>query len=433
MRTADEIRALLHATLASTSADEAEVRYSDLRELGTRFGDNAITQNIATARESVTVDVYFGRQKGTVETLDLSRDGLAAAVARAEGVARAVPEDPELVPLPGPQVYGARPPSYFADVAELAPEQVASDVAQVVAAARAAGFVASGYFEAVAAVEAVANSKGLFGHQAHTDLRYGTTLHGPAGSGKAAANTSARAEMDVADLVQTAVANARLAQSPTAIEPGDYTVIFEPLAAAQLLAFLVFGMSAREAAEGATPFSGQVGQRLLSEKVTVGLVTDDVTLPAPVFGEAGLAVEPRSWVRNGVVTRLRHDRYWAAETGESPDPSLAPLCMAGEDRSAEELVSACPRGLLVKNLWYIRFVDQKTLLLTGMTRDGVFLVEDGQVVRSVKNLRWNESPVVFMQNVLALSHPERVAGWLPLQAPAVMSADFTFTSVTDSV
>ncbi len=433
MRTADEIRTLLDTALNATTADEAEVRYSDVRELGTRFGDNAITQNIATAREAVVVDVCFGRRKGSVETLDLSPAGLAAAVARAEEVARAVPEDPELVPLPGPQVYGPRPPSYFQDVAELAPERVADDVAQVVAAARAAGFVASGFFEAVAEVEAVANSRGLFGHQAHTDLRYGTTLHGPAGSGKAAANTSAHADLDVAALSQTAVANARLAQGPVAVEPGDYTVIFEPLAAAQLLTFLVFGMSAREAAEGATPFSGQLGQRLLADKVTIGLLTDDASLPAPVFGEAGLAVEPRIWVQNGTVKRLRHDRFWAAETGEAPDPAVAPVFMAGEDQSVEDLVAACPWGLLVKNLWYIRFVDQKTLMLTGMTRDGVFLVENGQIVRPVKNLRWNESPVAWLQNVLALSRPARVAGWMPMHAPAVMSADFTFTSVTDSV
>jgi predicted Zn-dependent protease len=133
------------------------------------------------------------------------------------------------------------------------------------------------------------------------------------------------------------------------------------------------------------------------------------------------------------VKRLFYDRYWAAQQGVEPNASWFPLFMDGEDRSVADLVSGCTRGLLVKNLWYIRFVDRKEMMLTGMTRDGLFLVEDGKVVGPVKNLRWNESPIVFLRNVVGLSRPERVGeqGWAML--PGIMSEGFTFTSTTDSV
>lgn len=210
-------------------------------------------------------------------------------------------------------------------------------------------------------------------------------------------------------------------------------MIFEPLATRGMLGFMGWVMAAREADEGSSVFSGRLGEAFLDPRVTLAMRTDDPELPAPLFGDAGLAIEPRSWIEAGVVRRLFHDRYWAAEQGTTPDAARLPLFMAGEDRSVEDLVAGCRRGLLVKNLWYIRFVDRKSLTLTGMTRDGVFLVEDGRITRPVKNLRWNESPITFLQNVVALSRAERSGGWGAMKLPGVLSEGFTFTSSTDSI
>jgi predicted Zn-dependent protease len=192
-------------------------------------------------------------------------------------------------------------------------------------------------------------------------------------------------------------------------------------------------MNARDADEGTSAFADTVGTKLMDDKVTIRLRTDDEVLPAQSFGDSGLAVEPVTWVERGVVKRLYHSRYWASVSDTSPDASRWPMFIDGDDLDVDDLVAQCDRGLLVKNMWYIRFVDRRSLILTGMTRDGVFLVEDGRVVRPVKNLRWNESPITFLQNVKALSRAERVGGWGYTKLPGILSTDFTFTSTTDSI
>jgi predicted Zn-dependent protease len=430
----DHIQELLATALAASSADEAQARWTWRRGTATRFGDNAITQNSAGESAEVVVEVAFGMRKGSATTNRVDADALRAVVARAEDIARAAPEDPEHVPWPGPQDYGERPRSWFEDTAALSPEAIADDVATVANAARAAGLVASGLFDVQASASAHANSRGLFGWQDATRVDYSTTLRGAAGSGKAAATESARARIDVAALAAEAVETAAAAQNPVAIEPGDWTVIFEPLAVRGLLGMALWTMGARDAAEGSSAFAGTLGTKLFADGIDLALRTDDPVLPAPRFGVDGLAVHATPWVENGVVRRLHHDRYWAREQGVAPDAARGPLFVAGDEtQTVDDLVAGCERGLLVKNLWYIRFVDPKTLTLTGMTRDGVFLVEDGRIVRPVKNLRWNESPLVFLANAEARSSAVRVGGWSDMRVPAIRSAGFTFSSVTDSI
>lgn len=177
-------------------------------------------------------------------------------------------------------------------------------------------------------------------------------------------------------------------------------------------------------------FAGCLGRKLLSEKVRLTTRLDDPELPARAFGQDGLPARETTWIEGGEVRRLRHDRYWADRQDTEPDPSLYPLFMDGEDRSIDDLIGLCSRGLLVKRLWYIRYVDRRQLLLTGMTRDGLFLIENGAVSDPVQNLRFNESPVVFLSNIAALSRAERIG---QVKVPGVLSEGFTFSSTTESV
>lgn len=434
MRHQDEVRQLLTSLLGRSAADEAEATYEAARTLSTRFGENAITQNSVGDDETMTLNVIFGRRRGSASTNRLDDSAaLDSLVARAEVAARQAPEDPELVALPGPQVYGPRPPRFFAATADLEPAVIADDVAQVVGAARAKGFRASGLFQTSQSVSAIANSRGLWGWDAATEADYSTTVHGPAGSGKAAQSQSAHERLDMAQLAQTAVDNAVRGQNPQPIEPGDHTVIFEPLAVHGILGFLAWALNAREADEGSSVFAGTLGQQLLHPLATLSLDIDDPELPAPTMGQHGQAVEATRWIEGGAVKRLYHDRYWAQQKGMAPDAARMPLFMAGGTGTVDDLIAGCKRGLLVKNLWYIRNVDWKSLTLTGMTRDGVFLVEDGRIVRPVSNLRWNESPISFLNNLVALSRPIRTGGWSNMKVPGALSENFTFTSVTASV
>jgi len=431
MRTQNEIKQILDSILTKVPGLETQVSYSGEKNLATRFGENSITQNMGGEVENLRILVYKGKRSGSYETNRFDDESLKRLVDIAVAMAEDSPEDPEYVPLPGPQEYLDMPEGWNDDVVELGPEAIAEDIGKVVSAAKAKGFRASGLFEAQAEVSAIANTNGLFAYDRSSDVTYSTTVHGPVGSGKAEVSRNSFGEIDIDKMVQTAITNAEMAQNPADIEPGDYTVIFEPSAMLEFFAFMAWNMGARDADEGTTVFAGKVGEKLFSDKLNISLKTDVPELPAPIFGDAGLAVEPRKWIKNGVLERLRHGRFWAEKKGVEPDPTMFPVFMEGEDNTVDDLVKKCKRGLLVKNLWYIRYVDRRELLLTGMTRDGVFLVEDGKIVKPVKNLRWNESPIVFLNNIVAMSKPERVGHYAML--PGVMSEGFTFSSKTESL
>ncbi len=430
MRTRNEVQDLLQQVLAHVSADEAIVNYAANTGLATRFGDNAITQNLSTREESLRLVVANGRRHGSSITNKTDADAIRDLVRRAEDIAAHSPEDPEYMPALGPQDYPEVPQRHFADAAALSPADLAGNIAGAVKLATGSGCIASGLATAGAGANAMATSKGLFAFDQSTGTSFSTTMHGPAGSGAATDHVKSAAELDAASIAQRALDTAVAAQDPRDIEPGDYTVVFEPKAVSDLLAFFTWSLDARDADEGTTPLAGQLGKQLLSDRVTLYTQIDDPEIPACPFGADGLPMQPTTWVENGVIKRLYHDRYWADRKGERPDAGLQPVSMAGGDGTVDDLVAQCDRGLLVKSLWYIRYVDARQLLLTGMTRDGLFLIENGKVTAPVKNLRFNESPIVFLRNVAALSAAERLGS---TRIPGVISREFTFSSTTESV
>ncbi|HHS51033.1 MAG TPA: TldD/PmbA family protein [candidate division Zixibacteria bacterium] len=431
MRTHEEIKQLLEKILAFAKPHTAQIHYSWDNSLATRFGENAITQNMSGESENVRIEIFNGLRKGSMVTNNLDNESMKKMIEIAVKMSKDAPEDPELMEILGQQEYPDTPKSFFDDVIQLTPEQVANDAKVVVEGAKAKGYKASGLFEVSANISAIANTKGLFCIEDSTNVSYSTTVHGPMGSGKGFANHSSYADLDIRKVADMALTNAEMAQNPADIEPEDYTVIFEPAAVAEMLGFLIWNMRARDADEGTTVFAGKLGQKMVSDKVNISVVIDDPEIPPAKFGEDGLPIKALPIFENGVLKNLRYDRFWAKNTGNEPVASIFPLAMKGEEQSVDDLVKKCKKGLLVKNLWYIRYVDRRELLLTGMTRDGVFLVEDGKIVGPVKNLRWNESPIVFLSNIVAMSRPERVDS--NAKIPGIMSEGFTFSSKSESL
>ena len=432
MRSESEIKQIMEKVLSKCSADESQVEYSFEGNHATRFAENAITQNMGGREEELHLTVAFGSRHCGCSTNRVDEEALDDLVERSEEGAKAAPEDPEYVPMPEPQDYPEVPQRYYDDVAAAGPHQVAEGVKHTVEVARSKDYAASGLFETKWGISAVRNSKGLYGFDNYSAVDYSTTMHGPKGSGSAWANSESMADVSPSEEAQKALETAEAAQDPRQIEPGDYTVIFEPQAVFDLLEFMAWlDMDARDADEGTTVFADKVGEKIFSEKVNLSLEIDDPDLPAPPFGDDGVAARRTQWVEDGVLRRLRHDRYWAKEKGTDPDPLMFPMFMAGGSISVDEMIADCDKGLLVKRLWYIRYVDKKQLLLTGLTRDGLFLVENGEVTGPVQNLRFNESPLVFLSNVVALGEPRRVGP--SAKIPAVMSENFTFSSKTTSV
>jgi len=431
VKTPDELRALLGHVLEKVRADHASASYGWGTDHATRFGENAITQNMGGQDEGIRLSVAFGTRHGSASTTRPTDDGIAELVRRAEANAKASPEDPEYVPPPGPQEYPETKQRFFDEVTRMTPMTLAEKVAGAVNMAKEAGYRTGGLYDYGWRCHALANSGGLFVYDRSTHAGCSLTVHGPCGSGAEASDDESVDRLDHGVVARRALQTAKSAQDPRDIEPGDYTVVFAPQAVADLLEFMFWSMDARRAEEGSTAFAGKVGEKIVSDKVTLSTKIDSDIIPCGPSGDSGLAVRPQTWIRAGVLERLQHSRYWAAEKGTDPDPNFLPGFMDGEDRSVEELVAQCESGVLVKRLWYIRFVDAKELLLTGMTRDGFFRIEKGAVADPVKNLRFNESPLVFLKNVLAMSRPERIGGGMVV--PGVMSEAFTFSSKTQSV
>ncbi|MBM3458580.1 MAG: TldD/PmbA family protein [Armatimonadetes bacterium] len=422
-------RPLLERLLTWSSANHAEASYTASTEAATRFANNAITQNVARRSATVTVRVAFGRQVGRASVTDLSEESLRACVARAEELARASGPDSEFLPLPGPQSYpqvaGFDPEAAAAD-----PAARAERIRTALGAARAAGVTAAGSCTTSSTLTAVANSAGLYHEQPLTDTQLVLTAMTADGSGWAQQSGYRLAELDPAACAARAIRKAQLSSTPRDLPPGEYPVVLEPAAAMDFFGFLAYTMDAKAAHEGRSAFSGREGTRIGAEGVTVRSQPDHPLAPICAAGEDGLPVPAVTWIRDGVLETLSYSRYWAEKSGRPFTGRPANLILDGGTASLEELIASVERGILVTRFWYIRFVDPMQLLLTGMTRDGLFWIEEGQVRHGLKNLRFNDSPLRALERVEARSPVARGGRYSPTCMPAMRLGSFQFSSST---
>jgi predicted Zn-dependent protease len=429
MRAEKEVRELMEKVLGLVTAPEAVVTYAEDRVIATRFGNNAITQNKSGGDSSLSLSVARGTRHGGSATNRLDEGGLRELVERAEGVAADCPEDPEYVPPAEPCEYPTIAQPFYESTERTDPEDVAGMIGTCVEKAAAMKMRAAGTFEATTFARAIANSNGLYCYDNGTFAEFGMTVHTGEGTGKASACSENIARIDAGALADEAIATADANRGQADPEPGDYTVVLSPYAVSELLEFLFFDLDAREADEGVNAFAGRVGSKLFDERVRIYSPLDDPEAPPPLFGDGGLPARETVWIESGRLERLRHNRFWAQEKGTEPDPHMFPVKMDGEDRGFDELVAMCDKGLLVNRLWYIRYVDQREMLLTGMTRDGTFLIENGKVAGPVKNMRFNESPLVVLGNVRAMSRAMRASPYA--KVPGLLIDGFTMSSTTE--
>ena len=437
-----EAQALVERVVGMSRADAVRVSVRSARETNLRFADNRISTSGATTNTTVRVQSVFGQRRASVVTNDRSDEGLRRAVARAEALARLAPEDPEYLGELGPQQY-AEVPAWADATAALSAEDRARAALGALAPARASNDITvAGFIVCGAEAAAVGSSAGLFGYHRATNANYTLTARtrDGTGSGWAGADDADWARLDFADVARRAIDKARRSRNPVAVEPGRYTVIFEPEATANLVGLLGGALQARAADEGRSAFSKPGGTRV-GERIADGRVTllsdprDPLLLGAPFDGD-GLPLARQAWVENGVLRQLAYSRYWGNKQGQAATGGVGSLRMAGGNETTESLVAGCPRGILVTRLWYLRPVDARTLVYTGLTRDGTFLVENGKVVRAIKNLRFNDSPLFMLSNLEGVGAPVRTAGGdggPTLAMPPIRVRDFNFTSLSDAV
>jgi len=287
------------------------------------------------------------------------------------------------------------------------------------------------------------NSKGLFAYNTATNVNFNVTVRTPdgKGSGYASKGFNDVAKLDVAAVNKIAAQKAAGSSAAKAIEPGKYTVVLEPAAAIVLLENLFFNFDARSADEGRSFISlpggkTKLGQKLVDERVTIYSDPQNTDLPTSTWSGDGRAQEKVAWIDKGTVKNLFYSRYWAQKKGVKAVPQPDGVVMEGGTASLQDLIKSTEKGILVTRLWYIRSVDPQTLLLTGLTRDGTFYIENGQIKFPVKNFRFNESPVIMLNNLEALGKPERtVSGESGIHAmiTPIKIRDFTFSSLSDAV
>ncbi len=435
--TESEARALLEKTLKMSKAESCEVSISGNAGGNIRYARNTVSTAGATEDNNVVVQVMYGKRSGTATANQFDDATLERTVRAADELAKLAPEDPESMPPLGPQRYAPVSAAFVDRTAAITPEYRATVAEQSITPAKAKGCVAAGFLQDGSSWQAMANSKGLFAYHRDTDLNFSVTMRTTDGLG------SGYVERDVNDVTRfdagaasaIAIEKAVASREARAIEPGKYTVIMEPTAAVELLQPLVFSLNARNADEGRSPLSKagggtRLGEKLVDEAVSIRSDPGNPDVPRSPWGGDGRVRTPTQWIEKGVVQNLFYSRYWAEKQGKEALPGPANIIMDGGTASIEELIRDTARGVLVTRFWYIRYVDPQTLLLTGLTRDGTFYIEDGKIKHAIKNFRFNESPIIMLNNVDALGKPVRAQGSM---VPPMRIRDFTFTSLSDAV
>jgi len=430
-------RELADRVLALSSADETEVGVGGSWTGNTRSAVNRITTAGEVENTSISVTARFGRRQASVSTNRLDEDGLRQAVEDAAAQAKLTPENPELMPPLGPQSY-AESDGFFDATANLGPAERGRVAADAIRTATGRGdLTAAGFLIASAGASAIANSRGLFAYHRATSVDYELTVRSADGTGSGWAGVAHRdwSQLDIPTMHARAADRALRSRQPTSLDPGEYPVVFTAAAVSDILGLLAGSLDARSADEGRSAFSAageggtKVGEKLLDEKFQ--LASDPIGLGSSPYQGDGLPLERQVWFRDGVLEQLAYDRYWADQQGVEPTGGAGSLRMTGGDATLEELIGGLDRGLFVTRLWYIRRIDPRTILYTGLTRDGVFWVEDGEIVRPVHNFRWNDSPLTAFASIEALGRPERVSS--SREVPPARLSSFQFSTVSEAV
>ncbi len=440
MLTEAEAKRLMEKALSFSKADECAVNLSGYKSGNIRYARNTITTSGAQSGISLVIQSAFGKRVGTFTTNELTDAALEQAVRRSEELAKLAPENPEYVKNLGKQSY-LLSKTYFESTANITAEYRAKVAAAGIAPCKQNGnLTAAGFFQNTQSVQAMANTAGAFAYQLSTTVEFNLTVrtNDGTGSGYVYRDVNDIEKFDAVSASQIAIDKALQSREPKAIEPGKYTVILEPSALVSdegLLNQMIANMDARQADEGRSFLSGKggktkLGEKLFDERVTIYSDPQHPDVPAQTWSPDGRAQEKIVWIEKGVVKNLFYSRYWAEKKNVKAVPFPTNFIMQGSDASLEDLIKDTKRGILVTRLWYIREVDPQTLLYTGLTRDGTFYIENGKIKYPIKNLRFNESPVIMLNNLEALGKPMRMLGNL---IPPIKVRDFTFTSLSDAV
>lgn len=434
--TKEEARKIMEKALSFSKADACEVNLNGSESGNIRYARNTVSTAGHRSNQTLVVQSNFGKKSGTATIDEFDDASLEKVVRRAEELAKLSPENPEFMEPLGPQKYDESI-TYSEATANITPEYRAKVANSSIEPAAAKDVTAAGFLNDSSGFSAMMNSKGLFAYNKSTSANFTVTMrtNDGTGSGWVTRDYNDVSKFDAAEASKIAIDKALMSREAKAIEPGKYTVILEPAASIGLLGNMFGAFNARTADEGRSFMSKEGGGTKLGEKIVderIQLWSDPLNpeVPTGTWNGAGQPLKKMKWIENGVVKNLSYSRYWAKKKGVEAVPFPSNGIMAGGDASLEDLIKDTKKGILVTRLWYIRSVDPQTLLYTGLTRDGTFYIENGKLKHPVKNFRFNESPIIMLNNLETLGQQVRIDGNL---IPYMKIRDFTFTSLSDAV
>ena len=448
-----------------STADEVEVLFSGGRFALTRFANNTIHQNVAEENYVVSVRASFGGRTARAFTNKFDDESLRQVVKSAESLAKVQHPDSDLLPMPDAHFAGwggespvpkpTIPSRHFEITAAVTPELRAEGVKKIVGVAQQHSLTAAGVFSSAESLEGIFNSRGLSNWHRQTSADVSITMLANDSSGWQKANSPDVAKLDPLGLAETAARKALDSARPREIPAGKCTVILEPAAVLDIVGFMFWDYAGMAILDQRSFLTGRIGTKLFGDNITIW---DDVAHPlqtgSPFDGE-GVPRQRLALVENGIVKRVVYARATAErmkrseykdkvgrieatghgfalpnEVGEMPQNIVfAPV---SNPQTVEQMIASTERGVLVTRLWYIREVEPFEKMLTGMTRDGTFYVENGRVQGGVRNFRFNESLIHMLSSVEAMSVPVRASGEesMDMVVPAMKVRDFNFTEVT---
>jgi predicted Zn-dependent protease len=431
MTSREEFRFLSDLVLKHSSGDHTLINLHDQRTGTTRFANNQVVQNVDARRGQFTITVAFGLRHGTASTTDFTAGAVQDTLRRAERIARISPKDAEYLPPVGPQWFPALPTSR-PETAAAGPTRRLELAREVIGAVTAEALTCAGIVTSAVQAVGVAASTGLSAYEERTEARFSVTVQAGDATGWASAAHRSIDHMQVRERTQIAIDKARRSVNPRELPAGRYTVILEPSAVAGLLSWFIWKLDAKSYDKGTSPFSGTLGSRIVDPRLTLRNCPDHLDLLGSGFTGEGLPGGDSVWIDAGVLKHLMHDRFTAKAHGLTTIPTLDAPLLSGDESSVEDLIAATPHGVLVTNFWYLRVVNPADLTLTGMTRDGTFLIEDGRIVSGLRHFRFHESPLRAFNQLDAFTAPAEAitAETGKLLVPAMRINDFTFSSVT---
>ena len=458
MLTREQAHDVFEKVRKSSPMDEVEVLISGGENSLTRFANNTITQNVSDETYEVSVRVAMDGKTARASTNKFDDESLRNVVRQAEALARVQERDPDLLPMATAEEAGKAeaPNRYFEETEKLGPMERANHVAQMVGVAKRLNLTAAGVFASGRHLDAIFNSRGVAAYYAQTNAEASITMIAPDSSGWQKANAPDARQIEATRLAEVAAQKAKDSAAPREIAPGKYTVILEPAAVLDLVGFMFWDFSGLALLEQRSFLTNRMETQLFGENISI---TDDVyhsLQSGPAFDGEGVRRQRVDLVSRGKVQNVVFSRGSAAavkrqrqeqsgevratghgfplpnEIGEAPMNVVFGGPAPGNSRTVDQMVSSTDRGILVTRLWYIREVEPYEKLLTGMTRDGTFWVENGKVQYGLRNFRFNQSVVELLQNVVEMSEPVRASGEesFDMVVPAMNVNGFNFTEVT---